>query len=65
MAVSAAQENNMRYFKELAKVGREYLERLENERQAFIRANNKEQIELYDKISAESSPKKENDGTPE
>ena len=50
--------------KELAKVGKTYIEQLEEERKMFIRANNKEQVELFEKQSAETSPKKENDGDP-
>lgn len=61
-AVSVTQEIN--YMKQLAKAGREYLEQLEEDRKEFIRANNREQREP-DTISAEKSPKKENDGDPE
>jgi len=55
----------MGYFKELAQRGHEYLEQLEETRKAFILANNQEQRELYEEKSTETSPKKENDGTPE
>lgn len=55
----------MGYFKELAKFGNEYLEQLEEARKMFILANNQQQVELSEEKSTETSPKKENDGTPE